>query len=197
MKNTTPSSTSMASTTADRNPAITNTTPSTTSIASTTADRNPAITNTTPSTTSIVGTTADRNPAITNTTPSTTSMGTTTKLQTSKKYPYYVNIQDYADEPGRHNLILGSTRPGDILLFTSRQNVHGTLFEVQHYTFQYSQKPTETISGVLVRDKWDDDTGGYPELMAGGPGQGYVVVKITSQQNRGFYFSFSVYGRNT
>ncbi|XP_071837758.1 uncharacterized protein [Apostichopus japonicus] len=160
--------------------------------ASTTANINPAIKTTTPSTTSMTSTTADRNPATTNTTSSTTSMGTTTI-----KYPYYVKIQNYADEPGRHNLILGSNSPGDFVLYTSSHKVHGTLFVVTQYTFQYSKRPTETISGVLVRDKWDDDTGGYPELMAGGPGKGYVVVKISSQTHRGFDFSFSVYGRNT
>lgn len=61
-------------------------------------------------------------------------------------------------------------------------------------TFQYKAKPEETISAILVYDRWDDDTGGTGDLLSGGPYEDVVVVKITSQLSRGLDSVFEVYG---
>jgi hypothetical protein len=51
------------------------------------------------------------------------------------------------------------------------------------------------ISCVHALDRWNDNTGGYAEIVGGGIGYNYVDVKITSQFGRGFHFVIDVYGR--
>jgi hypothetical protein len=51
------------------------------------------------------------------------------------------------------------------------------------------------IGCVHALDRWDDDTGGYAEIVGGGIGYNYVDVGITSQFSRGFHFDLEVYGQ--
>lgn len=110
----------------------------------------------------------------------------------------HVGIQSiHAKVKGRHNLVLGSTGPGDVALYTDRCWEKFLFLQYRRYTFQYHKRPNETITGVLVRDNWDDDTGGFAKRTAGGPGQNCIEVVVTSQIGRGMDFSFTVYGRRS
>lgn len=97
---------------------------------------------------------------------------------------------------GRHNLVMGSAQVGDQLLYEERtRQSPGGLFSYRTYDFQYNCQGNERISCVVVRDNWDDDTGGNPEKIGGGPNQRYVNIRVTAQMGRGMDFSFYVYGQ--
>lgn len=92
------------------------------------------------------------------------------------------------------NLVLDVRYRWDYPLYTKEKVAVGVLLEKKHTEFIYYKPEGKTISGVLVRDNWNDNTGGYPILVGGGPNQSYVKVNITSQESRGFDFTFTVYG---
>ncbi|KAJ8037654.1 putative salivary secreted peptide [Holothuria leucospilota] len=118
--------------------------------------------------------------------------------QPVKPNPRHGGLQSYVNEQGRHNLVIGRKLPTDTLL--CRENIRkqgnlATLLQRQTHDFTYLKKRKEAITAVLVRDNWDDNTGGHAELIQGGPGQNLVKVRVTSQLGRGMDFTFSVYGR--
>lgn len=106
----------------------------------------------------------------------------------------HYDLRPYVNEPGRHNLVLGT-------LFGEGQAIDSGLckkafefLQEQSCTFCYNATSSQIITAILVRDNWDDDTGGIGELISGGPYEDQVVVKITSQFGRGIYSYFQVYG---
>ncbi|PIK35732.1 hypothetical protein BSL78_27428 [Apostichopus japonicus] len=89
----------------------------------------------------------------------------------------------------------GDNSAEDFVLYTERCREDYVLIpQRKEHIFQYHKKPNETITGVLVYDNWDDDTGGTAHRIAGGPGENCIKVKVTSQILRGMDFTFFVYG---
>jgi hypothetical protein len=94
----------------------------------------------------------------------------------------------------RHNYTPCQPQPGDILLHSEKV--------ARTYTFLRHTSATvhidvgdHIIVCVHALDGWDDDTGGYAEIVGGGIGYSYVDVTITSQFSRGFSFWIEVYGQ--
>ncbi|XP_071830744.1 uncharacterized protein [Apostichopus japonicus] len=96
---------------------------------------------------------------------------------------------------GRFNLAVGVLQDGDVLLYQEKQSPCFVLLEDQTHQFTYHRQENEVITYVEACDNWGDGTGGSPKLTSGGPGQVHVTVEVTSQLNRGFDFTVSVYGR--
>ena len=92
----------------------------------------------------------------------------------------------------RHNLVVGKLGPGDILLH-EEQKCQGWGFGYVSHIYRYNGD--NTITAVVARDKWDDDTGGDPKIIDGGLGQKHVEVKVTSRFGRGFDHTVYVYGK--
>ncbi|KAJ9589564.1 hypothetical protein L9F63_017229, partial [Diploptera punctata] len=94
-------------------------------------------------------------------------------------------------EGQRHNLI--SCDPSSDQNFAKEKAVS------RSFSFFSRTEVTEfipvkgTISCVEVLDQWDDNTGGHAEIVNGGIGHEYVMVKITSERGRGFFFIIKVY----
>ncbi|PIK41184.1 hypothetical protein BSL78_21956 [Apostichopus japonicus] len=107
----------------------------------------------------------------------------------------HASITKKANMTGRHNMVLGDNSAEDFVLYTERCREDYVLIpQRKEHIFQYHKKPNETITGVLVYDNWDDDTGGTAHRIAGGPGENCIKVKVTSQILRGMDFTFFVYG---
>ena len=94
---------------------------------------------------------------------------------------------------GRHDLFKGKAEPGDILLYEEQKCPSYKMMGRVTHVFEYSGN--KTITAVVAKDNWDDDTGGDPEIIGGGPGQRHVKVKVTSQYMRGFDHTVYVYGK--
>ncbi|PIK39705.1 hypothetical protein BSL78_23459 [Apostichopus japonicus] len=106
----------------------------------------------------------------------------------------HASITKKAKMTGRHNIVLGDNSVEDFVLYRDRCREYGMFLQRKVHTFQYHKKPNETITGVLVYDNWDDNTGGNAQRIAGGPGENCIEVKVTSQLHRGMDFTFFVYG---
>ncbi len=96
-----------------------------------------------------------------------------------------------AQTTGRHTLVKGTPNPGDIVIWHEQKRVGHTL---TYATYDFKFGGAKKITAILARDNWDDDTGGYAEIIDGGIGEKHVIVRVTSQLMRGFNFTFSVYG---
>ena len=93
---------------------------------------------------------------------------------------------------GRHNLVVGTPGPGDILLHEEQKRQGWGFGFVSHI---YRHNGDNTITAVVAKDNWDDDTGGDPKIIDGGLGQKHVEVKVTSRYRRGFDHTVYVYGK--
>lgn len=93
---------------------------------------------------------------------------------------------------GRHNLVVGKRGPGDILLLKEQKRQVCGFGYVSHI---YRHNGDNTITAVVAKDNWDDDTGGDPKIIDGGLGQKHVEVKVTSRFGRGFNHTVYVYGK--
>jgi hypothetical protein len=93
-----------------------------------------------------------------------------------------------------HNLIECRPKFGDTLL----QRVPSEKsFKVLQYVSEtvYIDVGKNIINCFRALDQWSDGTGGKAEILYGGVGYSYVIVKITSKFNRGFHFVIEVYGQ--
>lgn len=103
--------------------------------------------------------------------------------------------QELQSGHGRHNLILGQPRSGDLILDQQQLRKGYEFFGRVSDTYSYQCRHGEEITAVLAHDFWDDDTGGNPEKLSGGVGQNEVTIRVTSQLMRGFHFKIIVYGK--
>ena len=90
---------------------------------------------------------------------------------------------------GKRNLVVGKPEVGDILLYSEQKSERGCVDHV----FQY--RGDVTITAVVAKDNWNNDTGAYPEIISGGPGHKHVEVKVASRSYRGFDYTIEVYGK--
>ena len=93
---------------------------------------------------------------------------------------------------GQHNLVVGNSEAGDIVLY-KEQKSQGYEFGWGSHVYQYSGD--KKITAVVAHDNRNDDTGGDPEIIRGGPGYKHVSVKVTSRFGRGFDHTVYVYGK--
>lgn len=93
---------------------------------------------------------------------------------------------------GQHNLHVGTLEDGDILLYREQKSV-GRVVGCVSPVYQYSGDIT--ITGVVAKDNWEDDTGGNPEIISGGLGYKHVTVKVTSRFGRGIDHTVLVFGK--
>ncbi|XP_068730993.1 uncharacterized protein [Montipora capricornis] len=93
---------------------------------------------------------------------------------------------------GQHNLVVGKPQAGDILLH-AEQKCQGRGFNRASHVYQHSGD--NTITAVVAKDNWEDDTGGNPEIISGGPGYKHVRVKVTSRSEGGFNHTVYVFGK--
>ena len=59
----------------------------------------------------------------------------------------------------------------------------------------YEYSGDKTITAVVAHDNRNDDTGGDPKIINGGPGYKHVSVEVTSRFGRGFDHTVYVYGK--
>ncbi|XP_078360594.1 uncharacterized protein LOC144644906 [Oculina patagonica] len=102
-------------------------------------------------------------------------------------------LTDFLGGQGRHNLSKGIVEAGNILLYEEQFRPSYEMLGRRTHVFEYNGN--KVITAVVAKDNWDDDTGGDPEIISGGPGQKHVKVKVTSQFNRGFDHTVYVYGK--
>ena len=103
-------------------------------------------------------------------------------------------VKDLLDSGyGQHNLFKGKLEPGNILLYEEQIRPSYQVLGRRTHVFEYNGD--NVITAVVARDNWEDDTGGNPEIISGGPGQKHVKVKVTSQYMRGFNHTVYVYGK--
>ena len=93
---------------------------------------------------------------------------------------------------GEHNLVVGRPDAGDSLLH-SEQICRGYGLSWVSHCYQY--RGDSTITLVVAKDNWSDDTGGDPKIISGGPGHKHVKVKVTSRLFKGFDHTVLVYGK--
>ena len=101
--------------------------------------------------------------------------------------------QSLSSGNGEHNLFVGEREDGDILLHSEHKSSGNGLGYVSH-VYEYSGN--SLITAVEAKDNWNDDTGGNPEIISGGPGHEHVAVKVTSRFLRGFDHTVHVYGKD-
>ena len=91
---------------------------------------------------------------------------------------------------GQHNLVVGKLEAGDILLHAEQkcEDYEGGCV---------SYVGDNTITAVVAKDNLNDDTGGDPKIISGGPGCRHVRVEVTSRLGRGFNHTVYVYGKKT
>ena len=94
---------------------------------------------------------------------------------------------------GQHNLVVGKPKAGDILLH-AEQKCQGRGFD-DHVSHVYQHSGDITITAVVAKDNWDDDKGGDPEIISGGPGDKHVKVNVTSRSGGGFNHTVYVFGK--
>ncbi len=103
--------------------------------------------------------------------------------------------QSISSGHGRHNLILGTPKSSDVVLYQEQVRKGHEYFGKASHTFSYNCGSGEEITAVLAYDLWSDDTGGNPTRESGGVGRNEVTIRVTSQFGRGFHFKFIVYGK--
>ena len=74
-----------------------------------------------------------------------------------------------------HNLVVGKPDAGDSILH-SEQICRGYGLGWVSHVYEYSGN--SPITAVEAKDNWNDDTGGDPEIICGGPGHTHVKVKV-------------------
>ena len=94
---------------------------------------------------------------------------------------------------GEHNLFVGKREDGDILLHSEQKSSGNGPGYVSHL---YEYSGNSPITAVEAKDNWNDDTGGDPVIISGGPGHEHVTVKVTSRFLRGFDHTVHVYGKD-
>ena len=97
-------------------------------------------------------------------------------------------------DSGQHNLVvaIGPPEDGHILLHSEQKSVGYGAGYVSH-VYEYSGDIP--ITAVKAKDNRNDDTGGDPEIVSGGPGHKHVKVKVTSRIGRGIDHTVEVYGK--
>ena len=93
---------------------------------------------------------------------------------------------------GEHDLVVGNPEDGDILLHSEKKSVGYGRSYVSH-VYRYSGDVMITL--VVAKDNWNNDTGGDPEIISGGPGHKHVEVRVTSRLLRGFDHTVLVFGK--
>ena len=94
---------------------------------------------------------------------------------------------------GRHSLTVGAPGENDFVL--DQSDVPKPDRFLQRVSHKYSYRESGmVITAILAYDKWDDNTGGSPEIVGGGVNEDNVEILVTSILNRGFHFKFVVYG---
>lgn len=101
-------------------------------------------------------------------------------------------VQNVLKGTGRHDLMKGTPKPGDVLIYQEQRRAGYTL---TYATYDFEYIGDKTITAIFANDNWDDDTGGDAEIIKGGIGMKYVTVRVTSKLLRGFDFTVYVYGR--
>ena len=92
----------------------------------------------------------------------------------------------------QNNLVVGNREAGDTLLYKEKRRPD-RLFGCGSHVYQRSGD--NTITAVVVKDNWNDDTGSNPEIISGGPDHKHVKVKVTPRFGRGFNHNVYVYGK--
>ena len=87
----------------------------------------------------------------------------------------------------QHDLAVGTPEKGDILLHSEQKSGVGS--------HVYKYRGDNMITAVVAKDNREDDTGGDPEIISGGPGEKHVTVKVTSRSGGGFNHTVSVFGK--
>lgn len=83
------------------------------------------------------------------------------------------------------------------LLITQIVEAPWKLFRTTSKDFKFPvgyANPYAFINYISVIDLRTDGTGGYPSIISGGVGRRDVLVRLTSQFNRGFEFNITIYG---
>lgn len=108
----------------------------------------------------------------------------------------YQNLRSDRRIGRQHNLVMGRPKVEDELLYEEEiQMSYSFPAPYQTHVFEYQCKNNlEIITCVVIQDGRNDDTGGNPEKIEGGPGKRKVKIRVTSKFCHGMKFSFYVYG---
>ncbi|XP_061705401.1 probable salivary secreted peptide [Cydia pomonella] len=97
-----------------------------------------------------------------------------------------------------HDLVLGQTTYGDVVLYKVNEYKYGFPFFLRTSIIEYPEPGKYNfayIRAIHIKDNDHDGTGGYPSISAGGIGQRFVKIKLKSQRGSGFNFTVTIYGR--
>lgn len=109
---------------------------------------------------------------------------------------HFIGAWDTLTGRGHNSLTLGTPSSNDAVLYQERVRKKNIFLGRATHTFSYACKPGEEITAILAYDEWTDNTGGEAQKTDGGVGQRHVTVRITAQFNRGFHFTFVVFGKH-
>ncbi|XP_015122390.1 probable salivary secreted peptide [Diachasma alloeum] len=112
----------------------------------------------------------------------------------SEAYVYRTPSSYTAGQKKSHDMIAGSRLPGDRLVhreYIVRSSSPGEI-TIQRI---FSAPRFEKITQVRALDQTNNGTGGYANIVRGGPGLGNVTINFTSQRNYGLRFLIQIYSR--
>lgn len=98
-----------------------------------------------------------------------------------------------------HNIIMGSPKIEDYLLFKMDIFKVGIPMTRRKSVVEYPEPGIAryyVIMAIMVTDTMLNHTGGYATIAAGGVGQRFVKIKLSSKKESSFAFSIKIYGRH-
>ncbi|KAI5644687.1 transcription activator MBF2 domain-containing protein [Phthorimaea operculella] len=97
-----------------------------------------------------------------------------------------------------HNFYIGTASYGDVVLYKSVEVKYAFPFFVRTTDVKFPEPGKSSyaiITAIYVHDNYNDGSGGYATIRAGGVGQRFVNVHLKSQRGGGFNFTVTIYGR--
>ncbi|XP_011314086.1 probable salivary secreted peptide [Fopius arisanus] len=93
-----------------------------------------------------------------------------------------------------HHLIAGNRLPGDRLAHQEYIYRGSSVWQMSIQRI-FSAAKFEKITQVLALDQTNNGTGGYANIVRGGPGSTNVTLQFTNQKNYGLRFLVQIYAR--
>ncbi|XP_073979209.1 probable salivary secreted peptide [Rhodnius prolixus] len=95
-----------------------------------------------------------------------------------------------------HDLVQGSTKYSDRLLYTTRVQMPKSFLRVKSYDFNWSDSSwtVNHITKFEVLDQFHDGSGGCAFLSGGGPGTNFLKLHLKTQRGGSFDFIIKIYG---
>ena len=97
---------------------------------------------------------------------------------------------------GNHSWEKGIRNPGERMVYRSCERTPSLQNAPNPYSIQihdFKADPGEVINRIVAMDRWDDDTGGFMQIINGGINQDHVILKAKSRLFRGQHFTVEIF----